>query len=375
MMQSSGAGDRGMTGETKRTADTGSLPVLPPRFALVELFIFGAIILAEFQVAAFPNLTTLNPHPYWIAVLLLSLQYGTVSGLLAAILAIGGTLLIGMPEAEIGESYFNYLVRVWTQPVLWIVVALLLGSFRMRQIEERDALQRQVDDSTARSAALSGYSRQLKSRVEGLERQISVASTPETTRLLNALSTLSAAKERTAALEAAKSVLSLAFPNARLSVFAVEGGGLAHVFAQNWAEGARWRTRIRPEDPLAIAIVSEARTLSLLRAGDEAILAGEGLYAVPIQMPGNAAVVGMLKVEDTQSVEIDAQFAQRLSLVARHLASVAVDGVVAVNVVQSAAPAASSVVPWLRRLRVGERQSTSNGASMATTRPPIEPAS
>ncbi len=115
--------------------------VLPPRMAFVELAIFALIILLEWQFDQFPDITRINPHPYWIAVLLLSLQYGTVAGLASAGLAILGQVLIGLPEPDIEERYFNYLIRVWTQPVLWLLVALLLGAFRSRQIEKREYLK------------------------------------------------------------------------------------------------------------------------------------------------------------------------------------------------------------------------------------------
>src|SRR5262249_28579364 len=80
------------------------LPVLPPGIALVELLVLLVVpILLEWLVPGFPDLTQIQPHPYWFPILLLSLQYGTVSGFLAAIVAITGAWLIGWPEQDIGE--------------------------------------------------------------------------------------------------------------------------------------------------------------------------------------------------------------------------------------------------------------------------------
>jgi polysaccharide biosynthesis protein PelD len=368
-----------MAGDGNRRADTGFLPVLPPRFALVELAIFAVIIAAELWSNSFPDLTRLNPHPYWIAVLLLSLQYGTVSGLLAASLAIIGTLLIGLPEAEIGESYFSYLIRVWTQPVLWIVVALLLGSFRMRQIEERDGLQRQVDEAIAQSASLSGYAKNLKARVDGLERQIAAAARPETAQLLDALSSLNGVTSPEARKEAAAAALRIAFPTAKLSVFAVaDHGGLSRVLTQNWPEGARWRTVIKGEEPLALAVVQDGRSLSVLTAADDALLAGEGKLVVPIfgpSGPGTQAdqVIGAIKVEDIASRDFDATTVPRLAVLARHIAQL-LNGSATVTSHSSS----GSVIPLLRRLRLGgapNKAASPSDPGMATTRPPIEPAS
>ena len=85
---------------------------------------------------SFPTLSQMQPHFFWLPVLLLSLQYGTVSGLLAAGVAIVLTAWLGWAEQEVGENHFNYLLRISTQPMLWLVAALLLGQFRLRQIEQ-----------------------------------------------------------------------------------------------------------------------------------------------------------------------------------------------------------------------------------------------
>jgi GAF domain len=311
-----------MAGEAKRALDGGALPVLPPRFALVELAVFAAIIAIELVWEPFPDLSKLNPHPYWIAVLLLSLQYGTVSGLLAAALAIAGSWLIGLAELEIGESYFSYLIRVWTQPVLWVVVALLLGSFRMRQIEERFDLLRLVDESTLHSGALTGYATELKARVETLERRLATGAKPETERLLDALGALAASGsgQRPERWEAhVHAALDLAFPEAKASLFVAEPDGLRLVLAHRWPDGVRWRRDIAQAEPLAQAILTEARAVSILAAGDERVLAGDGLFAVPLVGADTSQVIGMLRLEHLPASALSPTTAARLQAFARHL--------------------------------------------------------
>ncbi len=309
-----------MAAPLRRGSSAGTLPVLPPRFALVELAIFASIVVAELLWEPFPDLSKLNPHPFWIAVLLLSLQYGTVSGLLAAAVAIGGSWLIGLPEPEIGESYFNYLVRIWTQPVLWIVVALLLGSFRMRQIEERNELDHQIHELTVRSAAMTNFSTQLKGRVDQLERRLATGVKSETDRLLNAFGALNTPGSRETWAQSVHAALSAALPDSQVSLFSVVPQGLKLALAHGWPEMARWRRDIPDADPLARAITAEARAVSVLNSGDDRILAGDGLFAVPLFAHDTGLVVGMLKIEHLPAAAVDRTTLPRLQVLAQHLA-------------------------------------------------------
>ena len=293
------------------------LPVLPPLFALVELAIFAAVIVAEWAWDPFPDLTKLNPHPYWLPVLLISLQYGTVSGFLAATLAIGGTGLIGLPEQDIGESYFGYLVRAWTQPVLWMIVALLLGAFRMRQIEQRDDLLQRVDELEEQERVIEDHAKTLQVRCERLEREFVSRAKPETNTLLDALAALGRGDSK-AAVDAA---LEAAFPGAQASVFARAGDRLQLVHAHNWPAATRSSTVFSAGDGITQAVLGEARSLSVLRAGDERLLAGEGTLAVPI-LDHTKVPIGMLKVESLVPSAIGPATIDRLVILAHHLAHV-----------------------------------------------------
>ncbi|MEQ1648301.1 MAG: hypothetical protein ABL898_06920 [Hyphomicrobiaceae bacterium] len=304
--------------------------VLPPRMAFVELAIFAFIILLEWQIDAFPDLTRMNPHPYWIAILLLSLQYGSVAGLAAAGLAIIGQTLIGMPEPDIEERYFNYLIRVWTQPVLWLLVALLLGAFRSRQIEKREFLKAQVLDLEARGTALVDYTNNLESRVATLERTLAVSARPTQNRLLSGLHALADPKPGRWANDLS-TVLNAAMPRAAVSVAVADERGLRLVLTHNWPAAAPWRSEFLATDPLGQAILAEQRQLNVAERADESVLQGDGLVAIPIFQPGGtmpARVIGMLKIEQLDAALLDAATANRLAVIARHIAPALAQGAV-----------------------------------------------
>ena len=92
------ASPSGATASPARAPAPFGIQVLPPPIALIEIVaLIVPFTLLDHFVTSFPNLADIQPHPFWLPVLLLSLQYGTMSGLLAASAAIlatrdGGTI-------------------------------------------------------------------------------------------------------------------------------------------------------------------------------------------------------------------------------------------------------------------------------------------
>ncbi len=306
-------------------------PLLPPRLALLEMGLLIALVLAEYAVEGFLQVTRINPHPYWIAVLLLSLQYGTVSGLMAAGIAIGGTLLIGLPEPDIEERYFNYLVRVWTQPVLWLLVALLLGTFRARQIEQRDELLFEVENLKTRGATLLDHVANLRARNIRLERYIATRPSADASQLLASLGRLEDA-EPGRWVPALKATLTAGFPGARLSLYAVDGDKarllLTHDDSQtetiSGSQSAS-NAEIETGSPLLAAVVGAGHAVSVLNPADDASLDSLGVAAVPIFVEQQGAaprVAGILLAERIPPSLIDASMLRRLRVIAVHLTPV-----------------------------------------------------
>lgn len=303
-------------------------PVLPPVFAIAEMAVLVALILLEYFWDAFPDLTRINPHPYWIAVLLLSLQYGTVSGLIAASIAIIGTLLIGMPEPDIEERYFNYLIRVWTQPVLWLLVAMLLGTFRARQIEQHDELLEQAENLRLRGATLLDHATNLRARCGMLERRLAMRETADTGQLLASLSRLSDVEPGRWA-QALSATLDAGFPRAQISLYVVDGGVVRLVLTHHGPGGfeagdAPVATELEPDHPLLETIVAEGRSASVVEPEHDTALRGVGVAAVPIfavgKEPTQRRVIGMLKADMMPASQIDGSTTRRLSVIAACLA-------------------------------------------------------
>lgn len=350
-------------------AGSETLPVLPPLAALVEIVVLLVLpAAADYFLPSFPSLTEMQPHFFWLPVLLLSLQYGTVSGLLGAGVAIALAFGLGIPEQEIGENHFSYLLRIWTQPVLWLVTALVLGQFRMRQIEKKQQLARAVSELSIQRAAIADYATNLRRRCEMLERELATRRMPPASSLLAELDRLDLPPQQ--ATTALREALAIAFGAATISLYGRDGEGLRRLdrFAGSATQTAAPET-FPADHPLSEAILRRAMRLSALDAQDEALLHGVGLVAVPIPhaAPGQSAA-GMLLIEHLPAREFDDRTAARLAAIARHLTDLAGPGA---STPRPAASDPASTIPAARpakRMRLWRAIRHVNAATRGASR-------
>ncbi|MGE0699343.1 MAG: GAF domain-containing protein [Hyphomicrobiaceae bacterium] len=317
-----------MTAESKRQGEPAivvgpaeapsGLPVLPPLAAVIEILVLVVVPgLLDYLVPAFPTLNDTQPHFFWLPVLLLTLQYGSASGLLAAGSAILLASLLGWPEQEIGENHFSYLLRIWLQPVLWIATAVILGQLRLRQIERKQALGRAVAELTGQRQAIAEHAQHLRERCDRLERVIASRRQPDGRALLAELGRIRS-PDSAEAFEALARALTLAFGESIVSVHVAEGAGLRLAHRQAPA-GAPPAPVLTPDSPLYRAVVSERRSLVALAAADEAELGSAALAAVPIVAAGGRAM-GALLLETASPADLDEDTVVRLSAIAAAVA-------------------------------------------------------
>ncbi len=303
------------------------LPVLPPLMALVEILILIVLPgVLDYVWPGFPSLAETQPHFFWLPVLLLSLQYGTVSGLLAAGVAITLSALLGWPDQEVGENHFNYLLRIWAQPVLWLTAALVLGQFRMRQIELKQDLARKVAELSMQRTAISDYATNLRGRCERLEREISGRREPNVRSMLTTLAALQAGSLN--ASVAFGECLELAFGPCAASVYLRDGDHLRLAAAHGAAPGRA--DVVAANTPLARAITIEGRHVSVTNPGEEEILAGTGVVAVPVYSSADGRSIGMLKLEALPAGELNEGTPACLAAIAAQIAPLVEKGSISV---------------------------------------------
>ncbi|MFO1209990.1 MAG: hypothetical protein U1E40_12330 [Amaricoccus sp.] len=98
----------------------------------------------------------LDVHPFWLPVLLVTMQYGLYGGVITACLA---SLMLDWPIRPPGQDIVDFYFELVRLPVQWVLVAMAIGIFRQAQIradavrERTLAHLRSVNDLFAQEVA------------------------------------------------------------------------------------------------------------------------------------------------------------------------------------------------------------------------------
>jgi GGDEF domain-containing protein len=125
-----------------------------------------------------PLLLRINPHPFWIIILLVTVRYGSPAGPLSA--AVCAALQVGglwHREGSLGQVFETGGWNV-TLPLLYIGVAFVIGESVESRIQLTAYLNRQIDDLRTRVVASEKHRTEVETAYRQLESR--VASQPNT---------------------------------------------------------------------------------------------------------------------------------------------------------------------------------------------------
>jgi hypothetical protein len=261
------------------------------------------------------------PNPFWLPVLVLSLQHGMAAGLAAAVLAAALQLLDGPPPALLTEDLYSYVGRIAAEPIGWTCVALLIGHTRSRQLDHLKELEAEFADQSQQAAVVADLCEDLRARTETLERHIAANAYASNVDVAEAITELHDSTWDNFADRLARFV-SLMTGAAEFSILMLRDGALEPVFhpADDHRQAAD--AVVLSDDPLFAAIVNERRTLSVAHAADKVLLGNRGVMAGPLvdqQAPDR--VLGMFAIAgaalDDHPEDIERRFSLTASEVSR----------------------------------------------------------
>ena len=264
--------------------------------ALVEIALFLGLFLAVDRALLDGNaLWGATPHPLWILVLLVSVQYGTTEGILAAALA--ALVLLGshMPEQGLDQDFYAWIFELSRRPLMWFVAAVVLGELRMRQIRRQREVEAELAESEEREAKLTESYEHMGRLKEDLEARVAG-------QMRTVVSMYEAARsmEHLDPGEVQRGILRTvgeAMSPQKYSLFLVEPDGLRLALEEGWEAGDGFTRSFGSGSRLFNEVVGRRRHLSVSRGEDEAILQGEGMLAGPLISADTDEVAGMLKIE------------------------------------------------------------------------------
>ncbi len=274
--------------------------------ALVEIAVFFLVALAiDFLFLDFGRYAGVQPHPFWLIVLLCAIQYGTGEALLATIAATAALLVGNLPAQGFDEDLYGWLLRATLNPLMWAVAAVLFGELQGRVRRERDGLRAELEQSRRREEVIAAAYRRLDVRRESLEARVAG-------QLRTVFAIYNAAKgiERMSAQQVEAGVGELVrtvMGPRRYSLFLLRGDVLELAMNEGWPSQAGENARsFDGSSPLFQAVVGSRRTLVAAVESDDQAMRGEGLLAAPLLNVDTGEVVGMLKIEEMGFLELTA---------------------------------------------------------------------
>jgi polysaccharide biosynthesis protein PelD len=264
--------------------------------ALVETVLFLAIaLLADAGLGAGDRFSEISPHPFWIIVLLVSTYYGTNEGLATAALCALAALAGHIPEQGFNEERTAWLLRVTTDPVLWIMAALLLGEIRSGHRHRYEALKGKFENAKRQVSAITQAYEMLSDVKSTLE--VRVAAQVQTLSSVYRASRLIEREGTDDVLAGIPDLVRTIMAPEKFSLFLLDGSALSVSASEGWHASDGYLRDFDASSPLFQAIVARQQTLLISDPSHEKALAGQGILAAPLVDAGTGAIFGMLKIE------------------------------------------------------------------------------
>jgi len=264
--------------------------------ALIEIVIFLVMFfLIDHFFLDGTRFRQIEPHPFWVMVLLVSAQYGTRMGVVSAVAA-GVMFVFGnMPEQTLEQNMHEWFFSVFKLPMLWLIASVIIGEISVRRISMRQRLREQLAEHVQREANLLESFNKVNLLKEKLE--VRIAGQSRTVR--KALKTARDMEnlEPMQTLEKAQALVENMLEPEKFSIYILKDKQLELVFEQGWSESDGFLRKFDDKSQLYTSIISDWKILNVANVADESILGEQGVLAGPLILPRSGEVFGMLKIE------------------------------------------------------------------------------
>jgi len=270
---------------------------LPIRSVVIlEIIVFlVASLLADQIFFEGDRFIHIEPHPFWIVVVLLSVQYGSLAGLLCAFACSAGFLVDNIPDRSFDQDRNEWIMSVIKLPFLWFLSAVVIGEVSARRLTEREELRNEIQGLNERESALLETLESLGKSKDRLEVLIAGQWNTVQKTLVAARDIESLTPELL--LENSMVLIEHLLGPDQFSIYIFEDNTLTYAYGKGWENSFDYADKFGIENPLFTAIIGERRTLSISRPQDEQLLERQGVLAGPIINHDTGEIIGMLKVE------------------------------------------------------------------------------
>ena len=299
--------------EVEKTTILGMRPM-----ALVEIIVFPLIL--KFIDMVFCDGSgfysyELPVNPYLIAALFITLQYGSFTGLVAAIVAVI-IFIIGNTLLDVADLF---RMEILVTPVFWIALCGFLGLVRDRHVRERKRFQMKLNDALEREKITAEAYQEVRGRKQRLEERVAGEMRSALTVYQSAKSLENMAPNHL--MRSLESMIKDLLGAETFSLFLMENNALDASITSNWqGPYSSLPRRYTSSSLLYQHVVGNRETLTVANTDQEQVLGGEGLLAAPIVAP-TGEVLGMIKIESLPFTRFGVQTVETLRLVAEWTAA------------------------------------------------------
>ncbi len=280
----------------------------------IELVAFyAATLLFDYLVLHGDRYLNVAPSPFWIAVIVLTVQYGTTFGLLAAIASTLVLYVGNLPAQELNQDLYAYLFQLFVTPMLWLVSAVLLGAIRDRQVADRAALRRSLGRARTQAAAIADRYEKLKDAKREIEARLA-----SQLRTVTSLYRGASALERLTVqevLDGFDDIFSAVMDAESYSLYLLTAEGLEAARTVGWRDSDRWLRFFGHDQALLQAVIGQRDFVVVNEPGGERLLGREGLIAGPVVDPQDQSLIGMIKVERVPFSQLDYESVDRFEII------------------------------------------------------------
>jgi polysaccharide biosynthesis protein PelD len=137
----------------------------------IEIFVFY-ILVCLLNFFLFPHLLgflDVDPHPFWLGILLFGFRYGVTAGFLSGLIS---AVLYLMAAWASGEQYRFEELNFYVLPSFFMVFGLLIGTFTARSREEIGGLKKENKQIQKNVDLLKGEIQTIQEVSRGLEKKV-----------------------------------------------------------------------------------------------------------------------------------------------------------------------------------------------------------
>ncbi len=277
-------------------------------FLMEIVFLLAMVLVVDHTFFAGDRFWGVHPHPFFFIVLLVSVQYGAVEGLVSALLASTALLSGNIPEQNFTQDLYEYSIHIGHQPIIWSVSAILIGGFRDRYIEEQRDLGKKLIHSQKQVQVFSKACEISDMERKRLETHVSGQSSFLLSLHQTALDMDAVGPEQI--LDNILEITQRVTKSEKCSWYVLDNSVLETSSQLGWEIDESYSRVFTALSPLFQEIIGNKRTLAITNKEDEIILDNQGVMAGPITSPNTGKVYGMLKIERLNFVSLNVKSVQ-----------------------------------------------------------------